>query len=532
MKTKPTKNINEEFNKYSKDELVRLCITLKGQLEETNDRMENMLEQIRLAQHKRFGSSSEKYKLSEGYEQIGIYFNEAEHTANEELEEPEYEEVVKKVRRKKSKGKRESDLSNFPVVVINHKIPEEELKCKECEGVLSEMVTETYKVLKFIPAHFEVEEHVVQVYSCDDCETVVRADRPQTLLRGSIATPSLVASIMNAKYVNALPLNRQEEEFKRYNVNISRQTMANWMIRCAEEYLYLIYCRLKKSLLMTSHIQADETRVTVLKEDGRKPGTESWMWVYRTGELLIKKPVILFEYQKTRAMYHPKEFLSGYIGNLTTDGYSAYKDLPYEINVSGCWAHLRRKFLDCIKGLSKSLQKGTVANEALKRIGLLYKIEEVLSEKTADERLKERSVQSKPIVDSFYEWVYKTSAAVPGNSLIAKAFTYAKNQKEYLYKFLSDGLIPIDNNATERAIRPFAIGRGNWLFCATPKGAEASAIIYSIVETAKANNLKPYDYLTHLLSEIPKHYTGTSQDFIDKLLPWSDDIPSNCKKSL
>lgn len=449
-----------------------------------------------------------------------------------ESKEPEFEEIVPTpYRRKKHKGKRDEDLSSFPVVIVEHKLTDEELNCKKCDGILREMTTEKYKLLKFVPAHFEVEEHVVYVYSCQVCESVVRAPRPQTLLKGSIDTPSIVASIMNAKYVNALPLYRQEQEFLRYGVNLSRQTMANWMIRCAEEYLSLIYTRMKASLLSSSVIQADETRVQVLKEENRKATSESWMWIYRTGEYACENPIILFEYQMTRHSYHPKEFLSGFQGYITTDGYSAYHCLPQGITVSGCWAHGRRKFSDCLKGLDPKSQKGTVAAEAMKRIGLLYKIESILSEKTVNERYDERLKQSKPIIDTFFEWVELVSIGVPGNSLLDKAFTYMKNQKEYLYTFLLDGRLSIDNNATERSIRPFAIGRGNWLFCDTPNGAEASAIIYSIVETAKANKLKPYDYFVYLLKEIPEHYLGNSLDFLDKLLPWSDSIPASCKSA-
>jgi hypothetical protein len=241
--------------------------------------------------------------------------------------------------------------------------------------------------------------------------------------------------------------------------------------------------------------------------------------------------IILFEYQKTRAGYHPKEFLGDYSGKITTDGYSAYHGLPPSIEISGCWAHLRRKFTDCLKGLDSPSQKQTVAFQAIQRIGLLYKIESLFKDASSEERLEERQSQSKPIVESFFNWVNTISIGVPGNSLLDKAFNYAKNQKKYLLTFLSDGNIPIDNSATERAIKPFAIGRNNWLFCDTPAGAEASAVIYSIVETAKANKLRPYEYFVHLLEEITKNYSGTDKTFLDDLMPWSDKIPESCKSS-
>jgi transposase len=524
--------LNIQLNNCSRDELLVVCHALQQQLKESHERMENMLEQIRLSQHQRYGTSSDKSNYVDGCEQISIYFsfNEAELIANSDTKEPEFEEITaKKHRPKKQKGKRESDLSGFPVIKIEHKLSEKEQQCPKCTGHLHQITTETHKQLRFIPAHFEVEEHHVSVYGCRDCENIVRAPRSQTLLRGSVATPSLVAGIMNAKYTNALPLNRQAEDFMRYGVNLSRQTMANWVIRCSEEYLSLIYNQMKSSLLSNDVIMADETSVQVLKEEGRKATTESWMWVYRTGDLSNSKTIILFEYQKTRGSYHPKEFLYSFKGFLKTDGYSAYHGLPPDIVVSGCWSHAKRKFNDCLKGLDPASQKRSIASEALKRIGLLYNIEKMLADKVPEERREERLKHSKPIIDAFFEWVETVSLGVVGNSLLSKAFNYAKNQKSYLYNYLEDGRISIDNNATERAIRPFAIGRGNWLFCDTPNGAEASAIIYSIVETAKANGLRPYDYLVHLLEEIPKKYWGTDHSFLEELLPWSDKIPASCK---
>jgi transposase len=267
MNTNNNEISNTQLNECTREELLIVCHTLLEQIKESNLRMENMMEQIRLSQHQRFGASSEKYKLAEGCEQITIFFNEPELNAKLDAPEPEYEEVVPTPYcRKKQKGKKEEDLSDFPVILVEHKLSEEELICKKCNDILHEITTETYKVLRFVPSHFEVEEHVVSVYSCRGCEDVTRAPRQQTLLRGSIATPSLVGAIMNAKYVNSLSLYRQEQEFLRYGVNLSRQTMANWMIRCSEEYLSLLYNRMKASILSCGVIQSDETRVQVLKE--------------------------------------------------------------------------------------------------------------------------------------------------------------------------------------------------------------------------------------------------------------------------
>ena len=476
----------QQLNSCCKEQLISLCKILMDQNKEISNRMENLIQQINLANHRRFGSSSEKDKYPEGYEQMTFYFNEAEAVANACAAEPEYEEIVPKpYKRQKQKGKREADLSGFPVVHIEHKLSDEEKICSKCGKILEVVTTEITSYLKFIPAHFEREEHEVYVYACEDCTcgNIVRAPKEPSLLRGSIATPSIVAAIMNGKYVNSLPLARQESDFERYGINLSRQTMANWMIRCSDEYLSLIYDEMKSHLLSCSVIQADETRVQVLHEENRKPTTESWMWIYRSGELCDGPPIILFNYETTRGGYHPKEYLMGYSGYLTTDGYQAYHSLPESIVVSGCHAHSRRKYDECLKSIPEKDRKGTVADEAIKRIGLLYKIESLLRDKSADERYEARLKQSKPILEAYFQWLHSMSGAIDNNSMIGKAINYSLNQQQYLERYLLDGNIAIDNSASERCIRVFATGRKNWEFCNTPNGARASAIIYSITET-------------------------------------------------
>ena len=524
---------DQQLNTCSKEQLLSICKLLMDQNKEISNKLEYLTQNINLANHHRFGSSSEKDKYPEGYEQISFCFNEAEAISNVCTSEPEYEEVVPKpYKRKKQKGKREIDLAEFPVVHIEHKLSDEERICSECGKILKVVTAEKTSYLRFVPAHFEREEHAVFVYGCEDskCGNIVRAEKEPPLLRGSIATPSIVAAIMNGKYVNSVPLARHESEFERYGVNLSRQTMANWMIRCSEEYLSLIYDEMKNHLLLYYRvIQADETRVQVLHEENRKATTDSWMWLYRSGELCDAPPIILFNYETTRGGYHPKEYLQKYSGHMTTDGYSAYHNLPESIVVSGCFCHARRKYDECLKSVPEKYRKGTVADEAIKRIGLLYKIEALIKDKSADERYEVRLNQSKPILDAYFQWLNSMSGAIDSSSMIGKAINYSLNQQQYLERYLLNGNIAIDNSASERSIRIFAVGRKNWEFCNTPNGAKASAIIYSITETAKANGLKPYEYLVHVLETIPKHYMGTSRDFIKDLLPWSDKIPEICK---
>ncbi len=357
--------------------------------------------------------------------------------------------IPKPYKRKKQKGKRETDLADFPVIHFDHKLSDEERVCIDCGKLLKVFTTEKTSYLRFVPAHFEREEHEVYVYRCEDgkCGNIVRAPKEQSLLRGSIATPSIVAAIMNGKYVNSMPLARHESEFQRYGVNLSRQTMANWMIRCSEEYLSILYDEIKKHLLSCISIHADETRVQVLHEDGRKATTDSWMWVYRSGELCNGPPIILFDYETTRAGYHPKDYLSGYSGHLITDGYNVYHKLPESIIVSGCFAHARRRYDECLKSIAEKDRKGTVADEAIKRIALLYKIEDILKEKSIEERYEERLKQSKPVLDAYFEWLKSMSGAIDSGSLIGKAINYSLNQQQYLMNYLLHGSISIDNNA-------------------------------------------------------------------------------------
>jgi transposase len=491
-----------------------------------------LTEKLTLSQRRRFGSSSEKY--ADGYEQANL-FNEAEENADIKAQEPQYEEIhPSSYKRKKQKGKKENDLSKFPVVRIEHKLSEEELLCQECNKLLKVMTTETTRYLRFIPARFETVEEVVYVYGCPECGVVKRAPKESSLLKSSIATPSLVAGIMNGKYVNSIPLNRQEQEFKRYDLNLSTRTMSNWMIRCAEDYLYLVYERMKSAMLQGNYIHCDETRIQVLGEPNQKAETKNWMWVYMTDELSGSPLMSIYQYERTRAGYHPKEFLKDYHGYLTADGYSAYHGLSENIIVTGCMAHSRRRFEECITILKKHFTpeqiKSTIAHEAMTRIGRLYKIEEQLKDKSHEERYNERQKQSKPILDAYFTWLHTMDTPdLDRKSKIGDAILYALNQEKYLCRYIDDGHLSIDNNACERTLKTFCIGRRNWLFSKSIEGAKASAIIYSITESAKLNGLRPYFYLEYLLDTMRKHQKDTDYSFIDELLPWSLSLPDYCR---
>ncbi|KPU46389.1 transposase IS66 family protein [Oxobacter pfennigii] len=533
-----------ELIKYDKEAIISLflsmqkltenlsltCAEQKAQLEQVNKNMNLILEQLKIVNHKQFGRSSEKI-VYDG--QMEMLFNEAEFSiANKYVVEPELEEVCPKpYKRRKTKGKRDEDLKDLPVTVINHELSEEELK-ERLGDKWKRLPDEVYKRLVLRPAKFEVEEHHVAVYAGEDNQTIIRGKRPVDLLRNSIVTPSLAAAIMNSKYVNAIPLYRFEQEFSRNDVVLGRQVMANWTIKCGERYLSLLYDRLHREIYNSKVLQADETPVSVNK-DGRPAGSKSYMWVYRTGKMHNSAPIVLYEYQKTRNTSHPREFLKNYNGIVVTDGYQVYHSLERgreDLKIAGCWSHARRRFANVVKVLGKEKAKGTLAYDALKQIAAIYKIEGLLAELSPEERQRQRQLTVKPLAEAFFAWVKQYQNDVPPKSETGKGFTYCLNQEKYLKVFLGDGNVPADNNAVENSIRSFCIGKHNWHFIDTIDGAKASAIIYSIAETAKANNLKPYNYFELLLTEIPKHMEDTNLDFLDDLLPWSEKLPIECKK--
>ena len=528
----------EELNSCSKEMVIELFLSVQDQLDKSNHNIELLIEQMKIANQKRFGRSSEKLsnELIEG--QLNL-FNEAEAmTATTYTPEVDIDDVVKSQpvsKPKRHKGQRDENLEGLPVEVITHELDDEKLdsifKTKP-----KRLPDEVYKRLKHIPAKYVVEEHHVAVYAGTDNEgneRIVKADRPASLFRNSIATPSIVSAILNGKYVNALPLYRIEQEFNRNDIKLHRQVMASWTIKVAENYLSLLYDYLHREIYNYHVLQADETPVEVTK-DGRPAGSKSYMWVYRTGKMYTENPIVLYEYQKTRNTSHPREFLKDYQGVVVTDGYQVYHTLDKEyeaLTIAGCWSHSRRRFANVVKSLGKDKAKDTLANDALKQIGAIYKLEESFKEITSEERLKQRQLIVKPLVEAFFAWVKEHQNDVPAKSETGKGLSYCISQEKYLKVFLEDGEVPMDNNAAEQAIRGFCIGKQNWHLIDTIDGAKASAIIYSIAETAKANNLKPYDYFEHLLTVMPEHMDDKNIDFLQDLLPWSEKLPENCRKS-
>lgn len=509
--SRDSKHSFKELNNCSKQELITMLMAMEMRVDQLSQDMRDLTEQIRIANQDRYGSKTEKLDQLDG--QLS-FFNEAEKLSEDAPdEEPDIDDVLpKKQKKKKQKGKREEDLKDLPEESCLHGLSDAQLDKQYGAGNWRRLKDEVYKRLKYTPASWSVEVHTVQVAVGTDGmhqDEFIRGDRPRDILRNCIATPSLCAAIMNAKYVNSIPLYRIEQEFQRNSVNISRQSMADWMIKTANRYLVVIYKRLQVELFRYHVTQADETPVNVIN-DGREKGTKSnsYMWVHRSGEFYKDRPIVLYEYQKTRHHKHPEAYYKDFKGVLVTDGLQQYhlieEHLPGVTNAN-CWAHARRSYADAVKAFGKSdtnVLRKTVAYQALVRIAAIYKLESTLKDCTPKERLKIRQKSIKPLVDEYFAWVKERladTAALPKGKT-AQGLNYSVNQEQYLRIFLEDGEVPIDNSASERSIRTFCVGKKNWVLIDSIKGATSSAIIYSLSETAKLNGLNPYYYFEHLLS--------------------------------
>ncbi|PGU02839.1 IS66 family transposase [Bacillus cereus] len=501
--------------------------SLQAQVEELTAKVRWYEEQFRLSQQKQFGTSSEKKPNN----QIALeLFNEAEKESDSETPEPAVETIT--YRRKKKRGHRAESVQNLPIETVKYRLLDEKQVCSCCGGTLHEMSVEVRKELTIVPAEVKVTEHKRYVYACRKCELdevstpIVTAKMPAPAFPKNIASPSIIAYIMTQKYVEGLPLYRQEKHFERMGIFLSRQTMGNWLLYGADRWLMTLYERMHEHLLTRTILHADETTFQVLREPGRAATTKSYLWLYRTGREDI--PIVLYDYQPTRAGEHSKRFLTGFEGYLQVDGYSGYHQVP-DVTLVGCWAHARRKFDEALKALPES-QKGkkVKASEGLHFCNQLYSIERKLKHVNPTERYRQRLEKSRPILDLFSAWLHEQKDRVLPKSALGKAITYCLNQWKHLKAFLLDGHLEIDNNRSERSIKPFVIGRKNWMFSNTPRGARGSAIMYSVVETAKENNLSPYHYLRYLFETLPNINLNNKEE-IDKVLPWSKDLPSSCR---
>ena len=495
---------------------------------ELEDRVNVLMEALRLARHKQFGASSEKSDDTL-MEQLSFLFDEAEVYSAADKEAENVTVVAAHKRHKKHEYTLDSIPEGMLTKQVEHRLEGDDLVCPQCGDTMTEIGKEVVRTLEIIPAQMLVREDIYYTYACQTCnkediETpLVKTPKEKSIIPGSFATPEAIAHIMTQKFVMGSPLYRQEQELNRKGVHLSRQTMSNWILKATEEYLLPVYKRLHRELLTRSVLHADETTLQVLHEPGKKPQSDSYMWLYRTGGD-TDKPIVLYEYQSGRGAKHPKEFLAGYKGYLHTDGYAGYHDLGADITVAGCWAHARRKFDEAVKSLPKGKAKGSSASQGLAYCNLLFGIEQEIADKTAKERYNERLEQAKPVLDAMFAWANSRTAAP--KSALGKALHYLKEQWPYLTNYLKDGRLEISNNRAERSIKPFVIDRKNFLFANTPKGASGSAVMFSMIQTAIENGLDPYKYLTWLL-KTAKDADLSQENVLQSLLPWN--APTECR---
>lgn len=482
------------------------------------------LEALILSKHKTFGSSSEKTEIPEQQS----FFNEAEQEYAEKTEDP-VRKTVKGYVRKSSKTKRDEIIRNIETEVVPCIIPENEQICPRC-GSQMKVIGKKYvrEEVELIPAKLIVKKYYSVTYGCKKCEkknmpVFLNGFVPAPVLPHSLASASTVAWVIYQKYVNAIPLYRQEMDWERLGYALSRTTMANWVIRCSEDYFSKFVARLKAEMLKEKVLHCDETYVKVLKEKDVSPESKQYMWVYRTGKHSDRQ-IVIYDYNKSRSGDIPKKFLEDFDGCLHTDGYAGYNKLT-KVTHCNCWAHVRRKFHEAIVVDSED----SIAKTARDFCDKLFAIESELDTLTSEERFHKRLAQEKPVFEAFWSWAEKTAPTVLPKTQLGKAFEYAFKRREFLGNYFGSGDCAISNNAAENAIRPFTVGRKNWLFSDTPEGAKASACIYSIVETAKANGLDVFKYFELLLTVLPSMEFLTNPDILEELLPWNGSAKKICK---
>ena len=504
--------------------LEETILKQKAEIDELKRKLEHMNEVLLNAQRARFGQSSEQKNYVLGKDQLSL-FDEAESSQDHKAEEPKPETIFVEAHERKKKRSQAQMLNNLPEEEVLLEIPEEQLVCSKCGGNMKPIGKKFLRhEMQIIPKQIKLLAYYAVTYACDSCEKdtgfahIVSVKPPVPLMKHSLASPSTVAYIMTQKYVDGLPLARQEKIWAREGVSLSRATMANWVIQCSQTWLKPLYRHMKQELLTHSVIHADETVVQVLKEDGKPATSESRMWLYASAALL-RHQVRLFEYQPDRSGKRPESFLKGFTGCLVTDGYAGYNQVQ-KVTHCGCWAHARRKWRE-------AMPDGATAKTSKAAIGFRYCNKLFAEERKCvlfqpQYRKEYRQGKELPLLEEYFAWL--NTVHPEKGSKLEEAVRYSINQKQQLCAFLNHGEIPISNNLAENAIRPFTLGRKNWLFCDTPKGAEASAVVYSLVESAKANGIEPFSYLQHVLVQLPYLGNSPSHEELETLMPWAPDI--------
>ena len=503
----------------------RLTATIEEKDRIIAEKIEIILNQNRA----RFGQSSEKraYLLCDGqtsmFDQAGDGITEK---TPEETAADEKQPVQVTAHTRKAKRTLEEFAANLEEKVETIDLPEEEkvtadgrpLKYVGVDLVRSELIRE--------PSRAYIRKIFIKTYADPKaeeetgCADLRRPHVPAPLLPHSYASATVVTDIIVKKFADALPLYRQEQMWKRLGVDLKRNTMARWVVLTAGTYLKPFSDAFLRELLRQAVIHADETTLQVNKEPGRAATAESRIWAYASSKR-AERQIRYFRYEESRKGACAEKVLGGYTGVVISDGYSGYNILS-KATRAGCWAHARRKWVEAMP--DGATKENALAAKGLEYCSRLFEVEQKLESLPDTDRRKQRELLSKPIVDEYYAWL-ETIFRPAGK--LKKAITYSLNQREYLCAFLDHGEIEISNNQVENAIRPIVVGRKNWLFCDTQAGANASATIFTLLETAKANRLNPESYLNHLLDVLPQRFTDEPQAMLDDLMPWSEKSQSN-----
>ena len=480
----------------------------QAQLTELKLQNQWLLEQLGLAKKRQFGSSSEK--MQEGLmDQLSLEFNEAEVNVYGTKSATEEQVEVKAHGRKRQSGS-VTDIvpEGTATEVVEHRLCEEERTCNICGRVMEEIGKEIRRSLQMEPARFWIREDVYYTYACKNCEqesgeaNILKTLKEPALMPGSYASAGAVAHISVQKFVMYSPLYRLEQEFSRQGLKLSRQTMSNWLVNISNTWLQPIYEVLHRQLCSEKVLHGDETTLQVLREPGRAATNKSYMWLYRTSGC-AEHPIVLYEYQPNRKAEHAEKFLKGFSGWLHADGYQGYHSLPENIRVVGCWAHARRKFDEALQTLAQEKRKDSPAAVGECYCSRLFQLEKSFAGLTPEERYAKRLEQEKPVLDALLAWANEARGKTAPKSALGRALYYLLEQWPYLIRYLEDGRLELSNNRAERSIKPFVMGRKNWLFANTPGGAQSSSVIYSLIETAKENGLDPYRYLLWVLQNAP-----------------------------
>ena len=543
----------DELNKLSKETILILYLqtfemlqNLQAQNANLITQVEDLKQQMAILINQRFGKRPEKLSQPPGQ----LSFNIDDPAVLNEIgvitdhgfaEEPSLEEVVPEhIRRKRPKGKRAVDLSGIEVEVVTHYLPEDILN-SEMPGGWHQMEDEIYTELERIPPSYKVVEHHVGVYASNgNGSKIMRGKAPARLLNHSILTPSLAASIFTAKYINAVPLNRISEGYGYDGLNISRQVMAGWMIRLSDYYLDSVHQMMKDELKKAPLIHCDKSPFTMSGEkDANDPQSKDYMWVYHSPGIQDSKKIYLYEYDNgSRSAAVIDRYLEGYKGILVSDGYASYHTLDRkhdDLKVSGCWVHCKRKYTEIVKTAKKEAALSPaqqIAREAAERIAVIFHTDNLSKGKSSQEILDNRQQSVKPLVDAFFAWVKDIlDNKVISSTDLKKALAYSVNQEKYLRVFLESEIIPLDSNDAERSIKKFCVGKHSWHIIDSKKGAKASAILYSIAETAKANGLNPFEYFKFLMEQLKEYpRNDVPEEELKKLMPWAEMLPDCCKQ--